>query len=189
MNWFTAVDWIAAMNASNGGIGYLGVSNWRMPVNTNVGGTNYDTTFSSDGSTDNAYNISAPGSVYEYTTASEMAHLYYVALANTPGHNLDGTSSLCVESGYICLSNFGPFYNIENANYWSGTTGPRPFDTAWNVNFQNGQQYLHDKLNEQDYVWTVTNGDIGVSVVPIPSAVWLFGSGLISLIGLARRKT
>ena len=27
------------------------------------------------------------------------------------------------------------------------------------------------------------------SVVPVPAAVWLFGSGLISLIGVARRKT
>ena len=31
------------------------------------------------------------------------------------------------------------------------------------------------------------NGDL--SPVPIPSAVWLFGSGLIGLIGLARRKS
>lgn len=29
----------------------------------------------------------------------------------------------------------------------------------------------------------------GEAVVPIPAAVWLFGSGLISLIGLARRKS
>ena len=34
-----------------------------------------------------------------------------------------------------------------------------------------------------DYTWSVE-----VSPVPIPSAVWLFGSGLIGLIGLARRK-
>lgn len=27
------------------------------------------------------------------------------------------------------------------------------------------------------------------AVVPVPSAVWLFGSGLIGLVGLARRKT
>ena len=27
-----------------------------------------------------------------------------------------------------------------------------------------------------------------VSAVPVPAAVWLFGSGLISLIGIARRK-
>ena len=30
--------------------------------------------------------------------------------------------------------------------------------------------------------------DITVSAVPVPAAVWLFGSGLIGLIGLARRK-
>ena len=46
---------------------------------------------------------------------------------------------------------------------------------------------------------TTPNGDWGaddftfatspVSAVPIPSAVWLLGSGLISLIGFARRKT
>ena len=28
----------------------------------------------------------------------------------------------------------------------------------------------------------------GVSAVPVPSAVWLFGSGLIGLVGFARRK-
>ncbi len=27
-----------------------------------------------------------------------------------------------------------------------------------------------------------------VNVVPVPAAVWLFGSGLIGLAGLARRK-
>ena len=30
---------------------------------------------------------------------------------------------------------------------------------------------------------------VRTSVVPLPAAVWLFGSGLIGLIGLARRKT
>jgi hypothetical protein len=28
----------------------------------------------------------------------------------------------------------------------------------------------------------------GVSAVPVPAAAWLFGSGLIGLIGIARRK-
>ncbi len=32
------------------------------------------------------------------------------------------------------------------------------------------------------------NATTSVSAVPIPAAVWLFGSGLIGLIGLARRK-
>ncbi len=36
------------------------------------------------------------------------------------------------------------------------------------------------------YGWAVHSGD--VSTVPVPAAVWLFGSGLLGLIGVARRK-
>ncbi len=35
-----------------------------------------------------------------------------------------------------------------------------------------------------DALWSITQA----SVVPVPAAVWLFGSGLLGLIGLARRK-
>lgn len=34
----------------------------------------------------------------------------------------------------------------------------------------------------------VTFGTADVSIVPVPAAVWLFGSGLLGLVGLARRK-
>ena len=37
-----------------------------------------------------------------------------------------------------------------------------------------------------DYAWAVQSGDI--SAVPVPAAVWLFGSGLIGLAGFDRRK-
>lgn len=43
--------------------------------------------------------------------------------------------------------------------------------------------------------WTVPNDQAGwllvseATVVPVPAAVWLFGSGLLGLIGVARRKT
>ena len=33
-----------------------------------------------------------------------------------------------------------------------------------------------------------TNGWTATRVVPVPAAVWLFGSGLIGLVGMARRK-
>ena len=32
------------------------------------------------------------------------------------------------------------------------------------------------------------DGTFEVSSVPVPAAVWLFGSGLLGLIGVARRK-
>lgn len=42
--------------------------------------------------------------------------------------------------------------------------------------------------------WSVSAGNteftaIATSTVPVPAAVWLFGSGLLGLLGLARRKT
>jgi hypothetical protein len=43
-------------------------------------------------------------------------------------------------------------------------------------------EYLRSGSNQyKQGVWTV-------SAVPIPAAVWLFGSGLLGLIGIARRK-
>jgi len=33
------------------------------------------------------------------------------------------------------------------------------------------------------------DGHSSVAAVPVPAAVWLFGSGLLGLVGLARRKT
>ena len=38
-----------------------------------------------------------------------------------------------------------------------------------------------------DYIRVLTDFSPG-AVVPVPAAIWLFGSGLISLIGIARRK-
>jgi hypothetical protein len=32
------------------------------------------------------------------------------------------------------------------------------------------------------------SGNVGAAIVPLPAAVWLFGSGLLGLIGMARRK-
>ena len=35
---------------------------------------------------------------------------------------------------------------------------------------------------------TLPGSGIGQAVVPVPAALWLFGSGLLGLIGIARRK-
>ncbi|MGB5260006.1 MAG: SdrD B-like domain-containing protein [Gammaproteobacteria bacterium] len=34
----------------------------------------------------------------------------------------------------------------------------------------------------------ITTADFGFQVVPVPAAAWLFGSGLLGLLGMARRK-
>jgi len=41
--------------------------------------------------------------------------------------------------------------------------------------------YVHDGFSSTNYVWRV-------NAVPVPAAVWLFGSGLMGLFGFKRRK-
>jgi len=43
-------------------------------------------------------------------------------------------------------------------------------------------------MTQGDVVATFTEGEIDVSAIPIPAAVWLFGSGLLGLVGIARRR-
>jgi hypothetical protein len=83
--------------------------------------------------------------------------------------------------------NTNPGYSLDDilqaclvASYTSTTTG-------------SGYGFIHDLSNGR----TVVNLDskIGTylvrdtTVVPVPAAVWLFGSGLLGLVGIARRKT
>ena len=39
-----------------------------------------------------------------------------------------------------------------------------------------------------EYGYTESTQTVSAAVVPIPAAVWLFGSGLLGLVGMARRK-
>jgi len=103
-------------------------------------------------------------------TGSEMGNLFYNTLGNTAG----GTNL-----------NTGPFsnYGYGITYYWTATE----YDTnsAWYFHISEGLQGYTGK-GDNIYAWAVHSGD--VSPVPVPAAAWLFGSGIIGLIGVARRK-
>jgi hypothetical protein len=76
------------------------------------------------------------------------------------------------------------FNGTEFPNQALGTTNPRfgfsaTTDAGW-VSFGNSD--ASDNLNA---LYAVSEE---LTVIPVPAAVWLFGSGLIGLIGIARRK-
>jgi hypothetical protein len=77
-----------------------------------------------------------------------------------------------------------PFSNIH-LSYWSSTEDASNSSAAWSLSFQGGGQSSVAKINNFA-AWAVHNGD--VSAVPVPAAFWLFGSGLLGLVGMARRK-
>lgn len=100
-------------------------------------------------------------------TGSEMGHLFYNELsgvANTPVQS-SGDPDLAL------------FSNIQTY-YWS--------TQLLSFGFHDGFQDIGLGVSIDMSVWAVRSGD--VSAVPVPAAVWLFGSGLIGLIGVARRK-
>jgi len=109
------------------------------------------------------------------------ARLFYDTLGNLGYYDTSGNGP---QSGWG-LTNTGPFSNFQSDYYWSGLEYAPDTNDAWDFNFYYGFQSSTSKATSF-YALAVRPGD--VSAVPVPAALWLFGSGLIGLLGLARRK-
>jgi hypothetical protein len=138
-----------------------GISGWRLP-----------TTVQPD---PNCYNQNqSAGYSYGYNcTGSEMGHLFYNELGGVLAQSIWTTHN----------SNYNLFTNVQSNPYWSATEYSA--NLAWQFSTNNGAQNTVTK-GDYGYAWAVHPGDVGA--VPVPAAVWLFGSGLLGLFGVARRK-
>ena len=161
MNWAAANTWAANLVLG-------GVSGWRLPTTTDTGAPGCDWSYNG---TDCGYN----------STGSEMAHLFYNELGNLAYCDTFGN---CPQPGWG-LTNVGPFSNLQPDIYWSGTEYAPNTLVAWYFLFDYGVQ---SNVNKSDlrHALAVRPGD--VAAVPIPAAAWLFGSGLLGLVGVARRR-
>ncbi|MEJ2687198.1 MAG: hypothetical protein P8124_08300, partial [Gammaproteobacteria bacterium] len=116
MTWANANAWAASLHVG-------GVTGWRLPDVSPINGATYNYNYSMDGSTDWGYNISAQGTVYAGSKASEMAYLYYNTLGNSAAYDVSGTQRSCATT--TCFSNTGPFTNVQSsvygAGYWTAT--------------------------------------------------------------------
>jgi hypothetical protein len=166
MTWDKAQEWIGAMNTAN----YLGTNTWRLPAvtDTATSGCNYAYT-----GTDCGYNMDLG--------TGEMAHMFYSTLGNLALYDTSGASPQ-PGSG---LSNMGPFSNLVNSYWWSGTTYAPDPAKAWAFVTFNGYQDAIDKSNLFK-AWAVSPGD-SLAAVPLPGSVWMLGSALGAL-RLSRRK-
>jgi hypothetical protein len=169
MTWTAAQTWIGTLNTAN----YLGVNDWRLPTVTDTGtsGCNYAYT-----GTDCGYNVDL--------SSGEMAHLFYSTLGNTGYFNTSGAATGCAGAPNYCLTNTGPFLNLQPNYYWSGTEYAPSTSRAWDFYFDAGGQYHVSKTSEF-YAWAVRPGDI--APVPVPGAAWLLG-GALTLLGAVRRR-
>jgi len=191
MTWDNAQTWVNNINPYGSGI-----TGWRMPVNAPINGVTYNNNSTHDGSTDRGSSISAPGTIYAESTASEMAYMFYNTLGNSAQVNAFDPSGLTHNDPYGFV-NTGPFASVTTVLgnvvpspiFWSSTPyiDPDVPDLVYAFYTGTGAQSYSFKWQERR-TWAVHDGDVGAAVVPVPPAIWLFGSGLIGLIGVARRK-
>ena len=162
MSWTAASNWALSLDVA-------GVTDWRLPSteDVNFDGATYTNLYQG---VDFGYNI---------TAHSEMSNMFYNVLGNIAYYDTAGVGP---QAGYG-LVNTGPFSTLQSDYYWSATT-VGGFE-AWTFNMGDGVQNINNK-NGDYYAMAVYSGD--VSAVPVPAAAWLFGSGLIGLVGVARRK-
>ncbi len=148
--WFVGQDWIAAMNASNGGLGYLGVNDWRLPKTIQPDSSCFQQ-FQPPGFDSQGYGINCTG--------SEMGHLA----------NVDG----------ILAGSPSPFTNITASNYWSGTEYAPDTTQAWEIYMVAGNQSPFSKNAAGLYLWPVLDGDIAVVPAPPAVYLLATGIGAI----------
>lgn len=176
MSWNAALTWIASLNTVN----HLGTNDWRLPFIVDTGTSGGNCAYAG---TDCGYNVQTKTGATVY---SEMAHLAYITLGNTGFFNAsgDGPFGPCLIGPYYCLTNTGPFTNLQPYGYWSGTEYAPATSKAWAFNFGNNNQGYSNKSG-MFFAWAVRPGDI--AAVPVPGAVWLFG-GALTLLGTLRRR-
>ncbi|WP_200821292.1 VPLPA-CTERM sorting domain-containing protein [Oceanicoccus sp. KOV_DT_Chl] len=128
-----------------------------------------------------------------YDTENDVLSYTYAITAVTDiyEYDLTGNSTLITATGagigaYTSCTNVRDDYQINICSYFSiGTDTPFQLSTS-NID-ENGNGILIFDFTTSDDVhydiaYTVT------SAVPVPAAAWLFGSGLVGLVGLKRKK-
>jgi hypothetical protein len=168
MTWTQAQSWITSLNAENGGVGHLGYHDWRLPA-----------TLQPDASCGIQYNPVGPYGTQSWglnCTGSDMGHLFYNELGGVAGSSITATHN----------ANYSLFSNLQSSIYWSGTEYAPNTTLAYNFSFNSGNQDLIGNKTYSFYALAVRPGQ--VAAVPVPAAAWLFGSGLLGLVGVARRR-
>ncbi len=160
MNWNDAMTWASNLSYYDS-VRNVTYTDWRLP-----------TTLQPDATC----GTQSGGVSYGYNcTGSEMGHLFYNELGGRIGHSI-----LTSTDPDLAL-----FTNVQSYVYWSGTERAADTRSAWYFAVYYGLQTTNSKSVNYS-AWAVRPGD--VAAVPVPAAAWLFGSGLLGLIGVARRK-
>lgn len=136
--------------------------------------------------------------------------LYRIMITNPAAFSVTVSASLSAdndavlylfnESGHLALSDddagVGYLPGMVQGSFTTGTPGAYYLafllfatDPVYTNSVLSGWNHMPAPLQSGNYTLALTGADFASpSAVPIPAAAWLLGSGLVGLIGLARRK-
>ncbi len=182
MNWNEAGQWANQLS-------YGGLTGWRLPGVSPVNGITYGDSVAPGGSSDFGYNISASGTPYAGSTASELAYMFYNNLSNTARYD----ASWSEQPGWG-LQNSGSFAGLQAEDYWTGTLVPLELgrgEGAFFFGFYSGYQGSELASLEYNLAWALRDGDVNGEPpmgVPEPSVLILLCMGVAGVFELKRRR-
>jgi hypothetical protein len=112
--------------------------------------------------------------------------LYYSSLGNIAAFDADQQPRA---DGTFGTVNKGPFSNLSNQVFWNNLSSADPAspdENAWQFNTGTGASASNGKINLAAFGWAVRPAD--TAPVPVPAAVWLFGSAVTGFGFSARRR-
>ena len=171
MTWIDAKAWAAQLS-------YGGYDDWRLPSARLMNPTNPCHAW--DGSCDRG----------PHNTTGELGHMFYNNLGNLASVDTNSSSqtNYGVTNSSFTDSDSGAslsIVNFQNDVYWLSERYAPDTHNAWAFYAFIGNQ-TGNGHDGSGYSWAVRDGD--VSSVPVPAAVWLFGSALLGLAGVKRRS-
>jgi len=188
-----AVISIITTDDGAGGVNFSVTSATDMFYTGTPGGLFTMTNIGGAGSVDAAGNIS-------YTLTGRAASMQLHPYIGSPAWNIDDVSPNAA-AGYVGFTS-GSMTNqafIDTdadtvADTWvaNDTVAGATLDAGLNATIVSSGNigsawgaFVNTPYTE---VWSVSFTDTTVAAVPVPAAVWLFGSGLVGLAGVARRR-